>query len=162
MAGQRQKPPDQLVFKRGGRGKPLQTVQVTEHSPDFPVPPGLLPEAEMVWVETMALARAHLLPTDYFQARRWIHWVNRWLQEISTLADEDLVTRGAVSDVMNPRLRAVLLIEREIKHAETVMGLNPQARMRLGITHVEEQTALEKLKARRQDDQPVRMTRKAQ
>jgi hypothetical protein len=147
MAGQRQKPADQLAFKRGGRGRVLEVVPEEEAvAHQFPVPEGLSPEAEYVWVETMEVAKRSLFPTDFFQARRWIFWVDRWLKEVAALAGEDSVVWGATGMVRNPRYMVIRQIEANIVHAEQVMGLDPRARMRLGITYSQEQSALAKLK----------------
>ena len=144
--GERQKHPDALVFRRGGRVKALETVEVTAHSPSFDAPDGLLPEAAQIWNQTLELARAHLMPTDIFAAHRWIHWVNEWFKTVAALGDHIAVEGSRGTPVLSPRVLYLKECEKNIVHAETVMGLNPQARMRLGITYVEEQSALAKLK----------------
>lgn len=147
MAGQRQKHPDQLVYRRGGRVKPLEVVAVSDVSPQFRAPDGLLPEATQIWDQTLELARAHLMPTDMFQARRWIHWVNEWLKAVARIDEVGVTITGSLgTTVTNPDVYYLKTCEAAIIHAETVMGLNPQARMRLGITYAEEQSALAKLK----------------
>lgn len=147
VSGQRQKHPDALTFRRGGRVKALQPVEVTDVSPSFDAPAGLLPESAQIWNQTLELARAHLMPTDIFAARRWIHWVNEWFKTVERIEDEGTTVAGTRgTTVLNPDVFYLKTCEANIVHAETTMGLNPQARMRLGITYVEEQSALERLK----------------
>lgn len=153
MSGMRQKHPDALVFRRGGRVKALTPVAVTEHSPELPKPEGLCDQAQQVWEETTSMAKAHLLPTDYFLLVRWITWVDLWIGEMEIVKSQGMVvetTRNAVAaTTRNPRLLGIAQLERNIAQAEQAMGLTPLARMRLGITYAQEQSALQSLKAPR-------------
>ena len=166
MAGQRQKHPDALVFRRGGRVKSLEVVDPEIEAPEFDPPDGLRADALVIWDQTMELARAHLMPTDIFAARRWIHWVNEWLKSVEVLGDRPLVM-GSAGIVVNPIVRYIRECETKIEHAETVMGLTPLARMRLGITYAMEQSALAALKSgqptkpRLMDAEPAPKPRKA-
>lgn len=159
MVAERQKRPEDLAYRRGGRGAALEVVG-EERRVEFPMPDGLSAEAQYVWQETMALAEASLMPTDFFQARRWIYWVERWLREARVLALEPSIVEGALGEVRNPRFMVIRQIEGNIVHAEQVMGLDPRARMRLGITYKQEQDALDALKARREGRKPTRMPAK--
>lgn len=155
MAGVRQKHPDRLAFKRGGRADVAGPNVPARMRQEWPVPKGLSEEATLIFQQTMALASERILPTDYFAVRRWIRWVNRWLREMDLFEDEDMVTAGALTEVVNPRLRGLMLIEGRIVALEQAMGLDPRARMRLGITFAQEQEALTSLKASRQGRRPV-------
>ena len=161
MAGQRQKRPDDLVFRRGGRVKPLDVVDPTVVRVDWPPPEDISPPARSIWRETMKLANSRLLPTDYFQAMRWITWVDKWLEQMSLLANEDAVEDGSTGKVRNPRFMVIRQIEQNVVHAEQAMGLDPRARMRNGITYKQEQDALDELKARRDGRKPTQMEDKA-
>jgi hypothetical protein len=157
VAGVRQKHADRLAFRRGGRGDVTgPVVPLRLRAEAWPVPKGLCAEAVIVFEETMKLASDRILPSDFFAVRRWAGWVNRWLREMEAFENEDSVTSGAVSDVVNPRLRALMLIEGKIAEAEQAMGLDPRARMRLGISFAQEQEALTTLKASREGRRPVR------
>lgn len=151
MAGARQKHPDALVFRRGGRVKSLETIDKDGKRQippaDLRMPDGLHPEAQQVWQETIAIARDHLFPADVFAVERWIHWVNEWLKATETLAHEGVVVSGHRGITrLNPLVRYQARCEDNIVRAETVMGFNPLARMRLGITFAMEQSALASLK----------------
>ena len=149
MAGQRQKPREALAFRRGGRDRVLEETPAEIREYALPMPEGLTPEAQFVWQETMPLAMRHLVPTDFFHVRRWIFWVNEFVKAAAAVVEEDSVVVQAYGTVLNPRARYLQQCEMNLQRLEASIGLHPQARMRHGITFATEQTALEKLKARR-------------
>lgn len=156
----RQKHPDDLVFRRGGRVKALDVVDPSKPQVAWKPPANISGDAVVIWTETMKMAGSRLLPTDYFQAIRWITWVDRWLTEVALFANEDSVVEAGREGVKtNPRIRAIDSIESKIQHAEQTMGLDPRARMRLGITYKQEQDALDELKARRDGRKPTRVAK---
>lgn len=115
----------------------------------LPMPEGLSPEAQFVWNETIPMAMKHFFPTDFFHIRRWIFWVNEFVKTAAEVVEEGSVVRGALgSDVLNPRARYLQNCEMNLQRLEASIGLNPQARMRHGITFATEQSALDKLKGR--------------
>lgn len=152
--------PGQLVDRRRGRVKAFVTIDQTGRHVqpvDLRMPEGLEPEARRIWEETVAGSREHLFPADAVAARRWIHWVNEWLKATERLAEEGVVIPGRREPRLNPLVRYVQTCEENIARSETVMGFNPLARMRLGITFAVEQSAIATLKRSDVDLGPTRM-----
>lgn len=162
MSGQRQKHPDALTFRRGGRVKTLVTIDQDGKRQVPPanleMPDGLCQEAQVIWEETIGVTREHLFPSDAFAVNRWIWWVDQWLRAAAQLKDEGYVIAGVRETRLNPRMRVLRQAEESIRWAETVLGLSPLARMRLGITFAMEQSALAALKGAGRG-KPTRMRR---
>lgn len=151
MAGQRQKPREELAFKRGGRDRVAEATPEGMTVPSLDMPPGLRPDAQWVWQQTIPLVMKFLVPTDFPIVHRWIYYVNEFMATAELLALEGPIVEQQYGTVLNPRARWLQQLEGNIFRIEGTLGLNPQARMRLGITHAAEQTALEKLRGGRSD-----------
>jgi P27 family predicted phage terminase small subunit len=146
----RQKHPDALVDRRRSRVKALVPVggpgEGSIPPADLEMPEGLHTEAQRIWNETVTFAHHHLYSPDGLALRRWIHWVSEWWETTEQIALEGVVVRGKRESRLNPRVRYLRTCEEHIARGETVMGFNPLARMRLGITFAMEQSALAGLK----------------
>lgn len=186
MAGQRQKPREELAFKRGGRdrvaeevpaGASVAGVAVLERagggggaqrppappsggeSEGFPCPENmdLLEESRAMWRMVVPTLR-HVAAREYGHLVRWIFWWNEWFKLSKDVAsagwDEPTLMGGAK---MRPKARGLQTCEMNLLRFENTLGLNPQARMRLGITFAAEQSALERLKGGVAPAKPARM-----
>lgn len=60
--------------------------------------------------------------------------------------------------MLNPLFRRIRELNREIGRAEEHFGMTPLARMRLGVTYLQEQAAKEVLEAKRERRRPHSMT----
>lgn len=61
--------------------------------------------------------------------------------------------------MLNPLFRRIRELNREIARGEEHFGMTPLARMRLGVTYLQEQAAKEDLAARREQRRPHKMIR---
>lgn len=159
MAGKRQKHPDDLVFKRGGRAQPL-TVFVpnevvddegpTASVPAIPPPPdGVNDYALQRWEEFwrspiagVADAAAH--------GEAITHWIKlvserRDLQE--KIKTTDYVVLGSHKQPMtNPYWRIVREMSEQILRYEEAFGMTPLAQLRLGVEFLTGQSLQQSLK----------------
>lgn len=144
MAGQRQKPRSELSFKRGGRGgSVLVDVSAAERIEMMEPPEGLplSPDAQQVWrmvVPTLSHIHQRELPV----LLRYITWVSLWWQALRTVEALGMYGDGGLSAPFRALERAEVVCER----LETKLGLEPQARMRLGLSAIKEESALQRLR----------------
>jgi len=157
MAGKRQKPPDELVYRRGGRVKALVSVapaHLTPHSPD-----GLADHAATVWAAFWAsrVSGAVDLDADDEALRHWILSVDEREKLRPATVRAPLVKGSHEQLMLNPLLRRIRDLNREIARAEEHFGMTPLARLRLGVTFLQEQAAKEELAAKRERRRPHAM-----
>lgn len=135
MAGQRQKHPDSLTFKRGGRYQALAVVEALPNAKPPALPKGTSPEVRRVWRE---LWRAQLAgafkPTDVPTLRRWAWWLNQWLRVSAEVEESNLLTFTKKGYALNPAWRALKQCETALRELEKAFGMDALARLRLGIT----------------------------
>jgi P27 family predicted phage terminase small subunit len=148
VTGRRQKPPELLADHRASRAqnRALTAVEMGVEPADLAMPAGLEAEAQAVWVRSVPLIARHTLATDIFAARRWIHWVNEWFVTTAEIAERGTTHEGSRGPTLHPRVRYLKICEAEVQHGESILGLNPLARMRLGISLAKTETALARLK----------------
>jgi hypothetical protein len=154
VAGKRQKPPGELVYRRGGRAKPL--VQVAPATIAPPPPEGVGEHAIAVWSALWAsrVSGAIDLLADGEALRHWILCVDEREKLRAATVRAPLVKGSHEQLMLNPLFRRVRELNREIARAEEHFGMTPLARMRLGVTYLQEQAAKEDLDAKRERRRP--------
>lgn len=159
MAGKRQKPPGELVYRRGGRAKPL--VQVAPAGLKPAPPEGVGEHALAVWCAFWAsrVSGAIDLPADGEALRHWILCVDEREKLRAATSRAPLVKGSHQQLMLNPLFRRIRELNREIARAEEHFGMTPLARMRLGVTYLQEQAAKEDLEAKRERRRPHAMGR---
>jgi P27 family predicted phage terminase small subunit len=147
MAGMRQKHPDTLVHKRGGRYQPL--VPVTGWAGPTPrLPRGTSPKVRELWRTLWASPLAGAFkPTDVPTLMRWAWWCDRWLSVADDVATERITIDGARGPVLNPKWRVLKQCESSLRELERAFGMDALARLRLGITLADNQTKAQALRA---------------
>jgi phage terminase small subunit len=150
VAGKRQKPPDELVYRRGGRVKPLVQVAPAHVAP--PAPDGLGEHAVALWTTFWAskVSGAVDLDADGEALRHWILCVDEREKLRAATVRAPLVKGSHEQLMLNPLFRRIRDLNREIARAEEHFGMTPLARLRLGVTYLQEQAAKEDLEAKRQ------------
>jgi hypothetical protein len=130
----REKHPDQLAFKRGGRYRPLRVLESGETRKVPPISRSLRPETRRIWRELWRspLAGAYQ-QTDIPALERWAWFLNEWLQAVSLPGDR----------------RYVFKLEKALRDLEKAFGLDILSRLRLGLTLIDEHNAVNSLKASR-------------
>ncbi|GAB4333616.1 MAG: hypothetical protein Kow0010_20190 [Dehalococcoidia bacterium] len=158
MAGKRQKPPSELVYRRGGRVKPLAPVTPAHVTP--PAPDGLGEHAVAVWSAFWAsrVSGAVDLLADGEALRHWILCVDEREKLRAATLRAPLVKGSHEQLMLNPLFRRMRELNREIARAEEHFGMTPLARMRLGVTYLQEQAAKEDLEAKRERRRPHSMS----
>ncbi len=146
MTGQRQKAPDQLVFRRGGRGRAL-VVSSAGGGVVPRVPRGLGPHARNVW-RGFWRSRPSLaveLDADSEALHHWIRCVDERERLWPALAAAPLVTSSKGVVTRNPLQGMVNRLTRDIERAEERFGMTPLARFRLQLTISEAGQSADKL-----------------
>lgn len=148
MAGQRQKPREELAFKRGrGRMAVAEPVAEAARADQMPMPENidLCEEARELWRLTVT-ELPHVAKREYGFLVRWITWCNLWWRALRELELEGVVEQTVYGSKLSTQFRALRECEMMVQRFETKLGLDPQSRMRLGLTAAKEQTALERLR----------------
>lgn len=136
MSGQRQKHPDALAFKRGGRYQPLAVLGAPAEPKAPPLPKGTLPMMRKLWRDLWASPLAAVFkPTDVPTLRRWL-WYSEQFARISIEVESEPLTvySGRGSSTINPKWRALKQCEAALRDIERAFGMDALARLRLGIT----------------------------
>lgn len=84
--------------------------------------------------------------TDLPALGRWAWYFSEWLKASSEIAGEGIVIEGVKGPMFNPRIRYLKLCEASMRELEKAFGMDPLARLRLGLTLVEQESAVAKLK----------------
>jgi len=131
MPGARQKMPQMLVNKRGGRFRPLRAVEVgCALSPTLPE--GFRDEVKETWANLWGsdLGRSFKV-MDVIGLQRWAWYLNEWVNATSLPGDR----------------RYVFKLEKALRELERFYGIDPLSRLRLGLTLVDTRRAVDSLKA---------------
>jgi hypothetical protein len=172
MAGKRQKSPDDLVFKRGGRYQPNAVYSTATDDEGRLIvigedgQPALDGEGQIVYVEVPDCPDG---VDEYAQGA----WRNFWLSPVSQLAnmeahgvalehwirlvdqrqrlwliykDQPLVVGSHRQPMTNPIWRQVRDLDEEIMRYEESFGMTPLAQMRLGVEFLTGQALHESLR----------------
>ena len=155
MAGKGQKPPGELVYRRGGRAKPLVPVRATNLAPRLHDELG--DHAAAVWAAfwTSKVSGAVDLDADGEALRHWIRCVDEREKLRAATVRAPLVKGSHEQLMLNPLFRRIRDLNREITKAEEPFGMTPLARLRLGVTFLQEQAAKDDLEARRLSRTPT-------
>jgi len=147
MPGQRQKPVQNLAFRRGGRGR---EVTIPAHSPlgEVPAPPPRLTRAvrdhwDAYWQD----------PISRLVTEAAVHHVRRYFVLLAErerlerkVARRPIVPGSAGQDTLNPLYRRLEELTREIEVYMRELGILPLSRMRLGVATGHARSALEEMR----------------
>jgi hypothetical protein len=154
MAGKRQKPPDDLVYRRGGRAKPLIQVAPATTAPAPPEGVGEHALADWAGFWASRVSGAIDLLADGEALRHWILSVDEREKLRAATSRAPLVKGSHEQLMLNPLFRRLRELNREVARAEEHFGMTPLARLRLGVTFLQEQAAKEDLEAKRERRRP--------
>lgn len=147
MAGQRQKSPDSLIFQRGGRTRKLEVVAETTRP--VPEPPQNLSQyAADVWNDywSSSLSFAVNYEAHGERLRHWIRCVDERERLWPLLLAEPVVAGSMGQPVINPLVRRVEGLTRDIEKAEDAYGMTPLAAWRMQLTVTEAQRSANDLR----------------
>jgi len=157
VVNQRQKPVDQLVNRRGGRGRVLTVVPVKRR---LPAPPIQLGEhATRAWRDFWASPVSHAvdIKADWAALKHWIQCHNErdYLEGVA-IGKPLLKTRDWTPEnptyMLNPLYRRIRQLDDEIRRYEESFGMTPLSRFRLQLTFADAGNSLADL----QDRKPAR------
>ena len=122
------------------------TPTITRSSLPLPVPdaPATLgPIGASCWTNVWTLGAGVYQPTDVNVIERYCSLHERRHRLLVLVEAEGWLTTGSTGQVVvHPAARMVNDLEGRLATLEDRLGLNPEARLRLGITAVEQQTRL--------------------
>lgn len=151
MPAKRQKPPEMLVNRRGGRGQKMEVVVARRPAPPR-CPADVSSYGRSVWSRFWKSRPSHAVDTDA-DLERLHHWV-RCIDERHRLWEmvrQAPLIRGAKEGtwIPNPLARRVRELSKDIERSEEAFGMTPLARFRLQLTFAEASGATEALDERR-------------
>lgn len=161
MAGRPQKPAHQLQDQRPQRRRPETTI--VDAAPrslravgedDTPPPPaGLLKATKLAWVEFWSSPVAAMVrPSDMSALRRWAFLLDEHQRALRAYRSQRLTTGSKGQMRRNPAFDVAQSLAAELRQLEDKLGMNPLARMRLGLALVEQQNELDKMNERMNGD----------
>ena len=149
MAGQRQKPVQNLAFRRGGRGR---EVTIPTHSPleEAPAPPPRLTRAvaehwEAYWSDPISRL---VTEATVYDVRRYFSALAERERLERKAGKAPIVAGSAGQDTLNPLYDRIEELTREIEKYRQELGILPLARMRLGVATGHARSALEEFRER--------------
>jgi P27 family predicted phage terminase small subunit len=146
MSGQRQKHPDKLAYKGSGRYQPL-TVVAASHADPPALPDSASATVQQVWRDLWASDLAGAFkPTDVPTLKRWAWWFDQWLRVSGEIEADPLLTQARGVWSLNPKVRYLKQCESSLRELEKAFGLDPLARLRLGITLADGQAKAQALR----------------
>lgn len=158
MAGQRQKSRDELAFKRGGRTAVVDLVPEGQRV-EFKEPPehlNLCAEAVEVW-RLVVPELEHVARREFPVLVRWIVWQNVWWLAYRDVTNEGVTEHTKEGSKLSTPFRAMREAEMMCQRIEAKFGLDPQARMRLGLAAVKQETALQRLRGGAERKPPAKI-----
>lgn len=136
MVGQRQKNPELLVRKRGGRGRGL-VVQARDGAFIAPTPPpGLRAAGIAAWGQfwRSKVSAAVDLDADRVELDHWVRCVDE-RERLWDVVEKMPLVRGSHGQLMaNPLSRRIRDLTQDIDRISDRFGMNPMARWRLQFT----------------------------
>ena len=156
MTGRRQKSPDRLADRRPSRLQSVSRVEDLEVR-EIPVPPpppawdgGRLGAYALACWESFwrsPVAGVVDLDADLDALNEWVCAIDERVR-IAPLIAAELVTEGSKGQQrLNPLIGYAQQLTRTIARAEEAFGMNPQARMRLGVRAATAGDVLERMMA---------------
>lgn len=130
---------------RKGHNGTTPTVPRSHAPTPMPDPPSDLgPFGVSLWTEVWSLGAGVYQPTDANVIGRYCSLSERRHTLLSLVEADGWLTTGSTGQVVvHPAARMVGDIETRLTTLEDRLGLNPEARLRLGITAVEHQSRLD-------------------
>lgn len=154
MANVRQKPPELLVNRRGGRGRGLVVAVPTERSmPRFPLRDTQgRRRARDYWRRywQSPVSAAVDLNADGEALRRWMEAIDE-VDRLLPVCQASPLIKGSMGQlVMNPLFRRLSELNRIIEGMEDRFGVTPRSRFRLQLTYTAASEGEERLRALRE------------
>lgn len=114
-----------------------------QHLP--PVPKGLTRNGQAVWYSVWdAGGDSYSVKTDAYVIERYATLHVRRDELMQMLSDEGMVSVGSQGQqVLHPAARYLSDVETSLSKLEDKLGLNPEARIRLGISAIEKESKLD-------------------
>ncbi len=131
---------------RQGHSPTTPTVTTTTVIAEPPDPPATLgPLGSALWIEVWEAGAGVYQPsTDRWAIERYCSLAERRRAHLDLVEAEGPMCLGSTGQpVTHPGARMAMDLERMMSSLEDRLGLNPEARARLGITLVESQTRLD-------------------
>ena len=147
MAGQRQKPVQNLAFRRGGRGREV-TIPAGSPLGGVPKAPPRLTRAVVEHWEAYWSDPISRLVTEaaVYDVRRYFVALSERERLERKAAKEPIVAGSAGQDTLNPLYKRLEELTREIERYRQELGILPLARMRLGVATGHARSALEEMR----------------
>lgn len=123
---------------------PIEVNHLTEFTPPAP-PTTLSTRATEVWESVWDAGRdAYNVRTDGQVIARYAEMTARRESLLRTLDDEGWTTVGSSGQIVaHPAARLIAEVDSKLQSLEDRLGLNPEARIRLGIATVEQKSRLQ-------------------
>ena len=147
MAGKRQKHPDMLAFRRGGRGQALTVLDEAAARPLPRAPEGIGEYARRAWKRYWGSPVSQIVDMDAHgeTLRYWARCLDARQKLWGLWRDRPLV-KGSHNQVMvNPVWRQIRDLSDEIHRIEEAFGMTPLAQMRLGITFLHQRSLRQRM-----------------
>ena len=122
------------------------TPTITRSAPiAIPDPPTDLAEfGQDLWIQIWDAGNGVYQITDQYIINRYCSMSERRQKLLDQVESEGWVTAGSQGQtVVHPAARMISDLEGKLQNLEDRLGLNPESRLRLGITAVEHQSALD-------------------
>ena len=159
MAGRPRKPQsekaDRRIRHRASEGVvDMRVVKRLEDAP--PVPEGLLPEVGLWWESfwLSPVAEATYSDTDLPALERLAGLYDLRERARRSVSEHMMVEGSQGQSVLNPLIRAMAPWDTEIRNLEDRFGLNPKARIQLGVQLGQARKTLDDLMAPTRDPEP--------
>lgn len=123
---------------------PIEVNHLAEFDPPSP-PTTLSSRATQVWKEVWDAGReAYNIRTDGHIIARYAEMTSRREILLKTLDTEGWTTVGSSGQIVaHPAARLIAEVDSKLQSLEDRLGLNPEARIRLGIATVEQKSRLQ-------------------
>lgn len=138
-----------------GNRSPVVPIEVN-HLTTYTAPPApetLSPRATEVWEEVWDAGRdAYNVRTDGNVIARYAEMTDRRESLLRVVASEGWTTVGSSGQIVaHPAARLIAEVDSKLQALEDRLGLNPEARIRLGIATVEQKSRLQEFLDRQSD-----------
>jgi len=130
---------------RRSKSSTLPTIRRSHAPMVLPDPPSVLgPVGSILWTEVWRAGHGVYQPSDSYVIERYCSLHERRRHLLDLVEAEGWLTTGSTGQtVVHPAARMVGDLEARLSSLEDRLGLNPEARLRLGITAVEHQSRLD-------------------
>ncbi len=124
---------------------PAPPTNILPAPPTPEAPEHLGPVGRRIWAEVWTAGRKAYVPeTDAYIIERYSSLHERRAQLLSVLESEGFTTTGSQGQtVAHPAAKILDSVETKLTSLEDRLGLNPEARLRLGIAAVEHKSRLD-------------------